>query len=940
MKKFLLAVLSIMLVITLALGATGCKKKKNANTETYTLDTSAFSTTVKYNDQMNLSGLVLVSNTGSRVQVTPDMVSGIDTASIGAKTLTVSYKGQTFNVNYTVKFLVTFVVNGVETHHYVESASELSYPETPEIIGKQFEGWSREIPNVLTGNIVIEANYKYLSNAREEVFTWTGAGTIDVKGYIPAGATYELKVLGEDEAEDSTLADVSLSEAAQQISYTLAGNDTAIIVLKVYDGESLVADKSWEIIKVAKPTLSIGDGTDVVGVPFGDRSSYVRVNYKSDVSFKYIINCNNQNLNVTEATNVLYIETLKAGVTSLSIKAVNDMNPTESIDLSLTVVVTPSALLVTETQNEYGIEGIWTVGSDSIGGTLPALHYSASNAGGGFAENISWITNNSNVTVTNGVITLSGSVTGVSELVEVRARFSYGGVTYDSPAMVVRCVFGGVNVFNYAGLYTETIKSNPRPIILQNNVIDDFSSGNYEWMNTTYDAGYYQNRGEEAKIKVLLQFKNDVYGNGYEINAHNATLGTYDEAGMPTSATLFRGPLNFVAFSMTSSDGAISVKAQDNICFAVHENVLLNNITLRSCKLDPDPTTGKIDLSDLDFVGTTVEVLGDNVVIEYSRINNGRTVLRVFGDVADPTKDIHLTIQNSILSHAREFIIRMGSNCFVTNTTALDGTESPYSPLLPGDTSNEYDNMKNGNYDEMTDEERAAYDAKYIKTYVTVKDSVFEEAGIFAIGIDSHFAGLLLHDASKMFGQIDGFKPWRNLAKTSYGAKLIFEGDVRMYNWKKLSDIDSSTLISNQINDLKGLTDLFGETNAKLIDNLEFNVQAMIKDIITQDPGETSFNPAFKNAVDIIDGVEYVHNGIAFFGGGKNYGVFENNINSVSFNHEFEIYNISFEDVEQAFLRHAAGNEPFFFVIYDATSNFDYTVQQNLKNKYEVVYPK
>ena len=55
MKKFLLAVLSIMLVITLALGATGCEKKKNTNTETYTLDTSAFSTTVKYNDQMNLS---------------------------------------------------------------------------------------------------------------------------------------------------------------------------------------------------------------------------------------------------------------------------------------------------------------------------------------------------------------------------------------------------------------------------------------------------------------------------------------------------------------------------------------------------------------------------------------------------------------------------------------------------------------------------------------------------------------------------------------------------------------------------------------------------------------------------------------------------------------------------------------------------------------------
>lgn len=936
MKKFLLIALSLVLVFGLAFGLAGCKKKRDKSVS-YSLDTTEFRDTVEYKGQMDLTGLVIVSSKGDRVQVTPDMIGGVDTNSIGDKTFTVSYNGQTFNVGYSVKFLVTFIVNGVETKHYVTSAAGLTYPEIPEIVGKQFEGWSKEIPATLSNNIVIEAMYKSLSNAREDVYTWLGEGIIDITGYAPAGSRYEVTVLDENESENSSLANVSLDETAQKISYKLNGNAPVIIALKAYNGEDLIVDKSWHIERAEKPEMTLGDGSGYVGAPVGDRTTSCNINYDSVIPFRYQITPANGNVEVGEAADMLFIKALKAGVTQLNIKAINATNPMEAIELTTYVVITPSAFHITETQKEFGIEGIWTVGSDSFGGTLPKLNcsYSSAHTGEGFTENITWVTDSEDITVENGVIKFRDNLDPCVEYIHVFARFSYGNVSYDTPAMTVRCVIGGVNVFNYTGLYQESIKSNPRPIVLQNNIIDDFSSTNFVWMNTTYDSQYYDNRGETARVKVLMQFKNDVYGNGYEINAHNATLGTLDTSGSHTAATLFKGPLNFVAFSQNASDGAISVKAQDNICFAVYEGVTLNNITLRSCKLEPDPTTGKLDLTDLNDAGTTVEVLGDGVTIEYSRINNGRTVLRVFGDVNDPTKEIHLTIKKSILSYAREFIIRMGSNCFVESEAPLQTTESPYSPLLLGDSGSEYETMKKGLYSKMSAEEKAAYDEKFIKTYVTVEDCVFEEAGIFAIGLDSHFAGMLLYDATKDFPSIAGFESWKRLAKTSYGAKLIFKGDVRMYNWKKLDDIDSSTLISNNIQNLTG----FGSNTYRLT-NLQFDVKAMVKDIANPEPGETNYNEDFKYVIDVINGVEYVHNGIAFFGGGKNYSVFENQVESVSFNHKFEIYKVTFADVEQDFLRHAAGNEPFFFVIYDALGSFKYNDQQNLKNKYEVVYKK
>ena len=946
MKKTLLLAFSLILVLTLAFGLSSCgnKDKGDGNTVTYELvSTDDFVGVVEYEGTLDTTGLYLVPAEGERVPVTADMIGAVDTLSTGEKEHTFSYNDQSFTVKYVVKFSVTYIINGVAEKQLVLDSDEVVIPNAPNVTGKQFEGWSRDLPAHLTSNIVIEAIYQTLSSSQDDIYTWLGAGVIDLTGYAPAGATFEVLVLDEFEDEDDSLADVTVDAANAKINYSLNGNDPVIISLKAYEGDALVAEKSWYIEKVAKPELTIGDKSGIVGITVADRNAMQRVNNNSDITFKYLMTYSNGNVEINEAGDMLYITPVKAGVTNVTIKAVNAMNALESIDLEYCVVVKPRVFSITELASEFGIENIWTIGGIN-GESLPALGLTYQDAGEEFIQNITWVTDNADVSVNNGVITLA-TTNKAAELVNVVARFSYGGITLDSQPMTIRCVYNGINVFNYNDLYTETLKSDPRPIVLQASIKEDFSASNYTEMHTTYEDGYYANADilDQAKVKVLLQFRSDVYGNGHEINAHNATIGTHGEAiGVLTDASIFRGPLNLIAFSDSGKGSSISAKAQDNICFAAYEGVTLNNLVLKSCDLTPNEE-GKIELNDLDYAGTTVEVLGDNVTIEYCRITNGRNVVRAFGDETDETKVIHVTIKNSILTYAREYILRMGSNRFVACTYTAEELEavmdynsennivdnSPASPLLPGDSGNDYKLGKVlKGYDNLTAEQQAAYDEKYIMTYVTVENTVFEEAGIFAIALESHFSGSYLQGGSTYGNDlgVTGFAHWHDLAKTSYGAKLVFEGDVRLYNWKNLKDIDSSVLIENSFTENY---DKFADKGFD-ISTFKFDMVALIQ-VVRDKTG-------YRNIIDTIDGEEYVHNGIIIYGGGKNYSIFQNKVNSVEFNHAFQHYPVSFGDVGQQLLTLAAGSEEFAFFIYDSNGTFKYNDQKNLKNKYDCVY--
>ena len=311
---------------------------------------------------------------------------------------------------------------------------------------------------------------------------------------------------------------------------------------------------------------------------------------------------------------------------------------------------------------------------------------------------------------------------------------------------------------------------------------------------------------------------------------------------------------------------------------------------------------------DLDYTGTTVEVLGDNVNIRYSRLLNGRTVLRAFGDAEDKEKIIHLNVSNTVLSGAREFLLRIGSNCFV------DGSYENVSPSLPSDNGSNHTAKER--YHEMTDEEKDLYDEKFIKTFVTVKNCVFKDAGLFAIGVDSHFSGVALADGGRMladypalkslFEKADGttlIDDWRDLAKTSYGAKLSFEGEVNLYNWKDIRDVDSSSIINVP-------------ENSAFSGQIDFDVQEMLVSL--------SEKSGYYEIIHNEAGATYVHAGIAFFGGGKNYGVFDASDESA---YTLSRYKVSLKTVDKAYFVYAAGNESFYFFMYNASSGFNYTDQ-------------
>ena len=671
---------------------------------------------------------------------------------------------------------------------------------------------------------------------------------------------------------------------------------------------------------------------------------------------------------------------ISVGVATITIKASLRDDPTVSTEASVKVYSSPRQFNVTAPNATFGsgnIEGIFTLGKyeyvykyDANGNvevnkrassdtTYTTTHTSANKfmfgaslgsatTDNSFRENIRWEVDEKYSEFVyvdkSGVVCFRDNSDTFDEIVEFRAIFGKGSAEV-SAVYDIRCVANGINIYSYIDLYRATsldVKNGiSRSAVLQTDIIDDFGyyvngSGSkvphYTEMHTTYDDNYYKNIGKEneAKVKVLLEFRNNVYGNGHVINAHNLTIGLLDDIGYPDNDTLFRGPLNLVAMSDNNSGAAVSVKAQDNICFGLYENAKLNNVSLHGAT--PDETNG-LDLTDLNYAGTVVEILGDNTAIEYSRVRYGRTVIRAFGDVNDSEKKINFNVKNTRLSEAREFIVRIGSNRFVEGKFDSNGNENVYAPKLPG-ASDTTHNTKSTYNTALTDAERLAYDEKFINTTMTVESSIFKNTGLFAIGVDSHFASNALADGSKfvssnaamkdLFSIGDGtsfLDSWKNISKTSYGVKVKFVGEVKLDTWKPLADVNSDTLIETP--DLDSIPNVGKFFN--LVKNIRFDLQKMVRvyNNKMKQTGKTEL-------IHVENSTEYVHGGIVFFGGGKNYSVFDSKEATSSLN----AYQISLSEVDVGYLQHAAGYEPFYLFMFDEKA---YT---SVSEDDKIIFPK
>ena len=427
-------------------------------------------------------------------------------------------------------------------------------------------------------------------------------------------------------------------------------------------------------------------------------------------------------------------------------------------------------------------------------------------------------------------------------------------------------------------------------------------------MQSTYNTQYYHNVGqaEQAKVNYVLEFRNDVYGNGYSINAMHFTA-VKDSSGV---SQIFRGPLHFVSYGQVAS-----VAGQDNSAYLVRtDGITLCNVTLLGCS-DETLSDGKggYDLSALNETGTVLEVNADCSIIN-CRIRNGRNGVRIYGGNRQGNgyfiqsleqndgacrHRADVTIEGCIISQAREFLVKIGSNrALQANRGLSSDVNACVEPSLLDASGNPYDVQTN---DYLND--KYFYDT-YVMTDVTLKDSVLETSGLFSVGIETNFAGTLL------YAQQDSiiFEGWPGTGGTSFPSVLRLEGDVRMYDWKDLSLVDSSTLIDSE------------QSRFKL------NISAMLDYVCTNHSG-TQYG--YEYIIDRKQNVNYVHGGIAFYGGGKNYSQLDISGLDKSLA-DLSVYPVNLnmlsgadgETGEQAdFLPVAAGTQDFRFYMYGSRSD-------------------
>lgn len=623
------------------------------------------------------------------------------------------------------------------------------------------------------------------------------------------------------------------------------------------------------------------------------------------------------------------ITATQRGFAKIKITAEHDGKVIKEIEKTIRVVPNVYSMEFADSAKEYGIENILTIGGKNPKGrpdTRTIFVRVVTEAGAEtFTDefmNVAFSDDNSlfsckaqpatNADAVSAEIRATG--TGLTTLnAELKNYNQYFG-TNICAKIRLRAVKDGRNVGNYDEL--KTVTEAGHIVVLTSNVMlgvkndgtamtEDELKKDVKKFITTYDKTYLENSGENKYVQYLIEFKNHVYGNGFEINADKFTQ-CKDATGKPL---IFQGPLNFVAIS------SASVKGQDNVSFLVRtDKVLINNVVLKGCSddslLEED---GQFNLSKLNYVGTTLEIAKSAKLLN-SRVSNGRTVVRIFAggstmgspvvedksafNVQDEKINVH--IESCVLSNAREFILKIGSNRALKQIDKeqiklrKEKDKEYYSPY---DESNKTDKYFNDNY---------------LINDVTLKNSVLETSGLFSVGMETHFSGEFLLG--------DTITTWKDCAATSYASALRIVGDVKMLDWKNLSNVDSSTLI-----------EVTGDAN----DWLSMNVAEMMKEV-------AKVKEECRDIILNVGGTEYVHGGIAFYGGGYNYSYLDlSGANDET--KQFGVYDVNISVLENSkdenirnqgkMLPLAAGAGDFRFYLYNNKSSRNLSWQESIKNQ-------
>ena len=466
---------------------------------------------------------------------------------------------------------------------------------------------------------------------------------------------------------------------------------------------------------------------------------------------------------------------------------------------------------------------------------------------------------------------------------------------FDSPAYTetatytFKIVENGVNVYSYDDLMKCTNKSrNGGEVVVmrrnlesynntfildangkstgakknaQTELFGNYSNGKYSFKNdiyqfeTKYNQEYIKQWNEFAKanagyktvsnlVNVGIHVTKDFYGNGYTINLHNLTypyqtMSVIDQDGntqiVPqlSDDNLFRGPLPYYTLGDPNNMPLVTAYGQDNIGMYVEgDNITINDLVIKNCDFGNN-------LANLDTVGTVMEVYGSNITVKNSRLSNGKTVFRSFGDKANENHNI--VLDNDMISYSRNFLVATGNY----NFNKVDGSRSyqfvhedghrqmrnidEYLATNDGEVKSDGDQaLRNylmgedkGHLLESMRSIQAGLDLrKPADRYygdMTIKDVLFYRSGISSIALETLFNGPFLYNATPTLvgeifsiaeGKIDDSSLVPLLPKEvggiSYPVEVKLSSGTKFYDYKTSDILDINGLVGENISTIIG----------------------------------------------------------------------------------------------------------------------------------------
>lgn len=474
------------------------------------------------------------------------------------------------------------------------------------------------------------------------------------------------------------------------------------------------------------------------------------------------------------------------------------------------------------------------------------------------------------------------------------------------------------------------------------------------YTESTYNTKFLDDWNEDnpsnqvsTEIKVGIRVQKDFYGNGFSINMNNLCfpnngyISTYSSKLIPGDGDLFTGPLALVTIGDPTSE-LIVIKAfgQDNAGIMLDgDGITLNGLNVSNI----DDNSNKRNYA---YVGTVVEVNGNNNTIKNCIIRRGKTLVRAFD--AD-----NFLLDNSILSTSGEFSLKVGSNqiyspdesqtieyefsgytfsfdfedFFDLNSTSTISANTIYNEYLGvsntlGLSNDElYEVLRamqgyfNNTSEIINDDGSINYVAE-----MTVNDTSFEDSGIFSVALDTSFNGPYLYNGMSNYihSMLSIFSDWMfpdTVGGTSMPVYLNISGNTKFYDWKDVNDVDITNLIDENIATVMG--SFLGVSDVTIDDFFP------LKSILVDDADDAGYLYSYNES-------EYVNTAIAYYGGGLNLSTIDtSNLNSdmsswlgdelvVDLLSEIDDYIDSSSSAIKLLSRcvlFAAGFEPFKFVV-------------------------